>query len=116
MSGKVSFEGIGEVLATFYTTGKVEVGKIVTVKQANTVGTCTAGEGFCGVVVSVKDGCAAVQTDGVMQASCTDSAVKPGVMELTADGKGGVKKGGDYDAWVTATVINVENDVATIKL
>lgn len=45
----ISYEGIGEWCATFV-CGAVSEGDIVKVSANGTVGKCTAGDGFCGVV------------------------------------------------------------------
>ena len=48
----ISYEGIGEWCATFV-CGVVSEGDIVKVSANGTVGKCTAGDGFCGVVRAV---------------------------------------------------------------
>lgn len=48
----ISYEGIGEWCATFV-CGAVSEGDIVKVSANGTVGKCTAGDGFCGVVSAV---------------------------------------------------------------
>ena len=48
----ISYEGIGEWCATFV-CGAVSEGDIVKVSANGTVGKCTAGDGFCGVVRAV---------------------------------------------------------------
>ena len=67
MSSKISFEGIGEVVATFACGAGVAAGQVVKVTADGTVGTCSAGEKFCGVALSAEDGYAAVQLGGADQ-------------------------------------------------
>ena len=106
MKNKVSFEGIGEVVATFYAGEGVKAGDVVKVDGDSTVVPCAAGERFWGVATSVKDGCAGVRVRGFAQVSCADSGVTAGWVKLTADGSGGVKKAGSADQgqeyWVAA--------------
>jgi len=98
MSSKVSFEGIGEMVATFYAEDGVMAGQVVKISDDSTVSACADGDRFCGVAVNVKDGCAGVQVKGFAKVSCADSTVTVGYVTLAADGNGGVKKvtsGGD---------------------
>lgn len=99
MSRKVSFEGIGEVAATFFTEGTVKRGHVVKIGGDSKVEACASGERFCGVALGdAKDGFAAVQIQGCAQVKCADDTVTVGYVKLTADGTGGVKKAGTNDA------------------
>lgn len=107
MSKKVSFEGIGEEVVTFYADGAVKGGQTVKCGGDSTVKLCPAGERFCGVAVAPpRGGCVAVQTGGFAQVACADATVTVGYVKLTGDGSGGVKKAGTTDAgqeyWVVA--------------
>lgn len=51
MSMKVSFEGIGEEVVTFYADGAIKGGQTVKCGGDSTVKLCGAGERFCGVAV-----------------------------------------------------------------
>lgn len=110
MSSKVSFEGIGEVIATFYAKEGVEAGQVVKPDGDSTVGPCAAGEKFCGVAESVKTGCAAVRVGGFMEVACADSGVTAGWATLTADGNGGVKAAADGEVGVDCLVAAVDAD------
>lgn len=95
---KVAFDGIGETVATFYTEGTVTAGEVVKVSDDSSVSACASGDRFCGVAVSVKDGCAGVQVKGFARVSSADSSITAGYVNLEADGNGGVQKaanGGD---------------------
>lgn len=107
MSKKVSFEGIGEEVVTFYADGAVKGGQVVNCGGDSTVKACGAGERFCGVAVAPdRGGFVGVQTGGFAQVSCADATVTVGYVKLTGDGSGGVKKAGTSDAgqeyWVVA--------------
>ncbi len=107
MIRRVSFEGIGEVAATFYADGAVKAGQTVKSGGDSTVKLCGAGERFCGVALGhSRGGCVGVQTGGFAQVKCADSTVTVGYVKLTGDGSGGVKKAGAADAgqeyWVAA--------------
>lgn len=97
---KVSFEGIGEMVATFYAQEGVAAGEVVKISGDSTVGACADGDRFCGVAVNVKDGCAGVQVKGFAKVSCADSAVTVGYVKLGADGNGGVKKAADGEEYL----------------
>lgn len=99
MKNKVSFEGIGQVAATFHAGSGVKAGQPVKLSGDSAVEPCAAGERFCGVALTdAKDGCAGVQVSGFTAVGCSDSAVTVGYVSLTADGSGGVKKAGAGDA------------------
>ena len=86
----ISYEGIGEWCATFV-CGAVSEGDIVKVSANGTVGKCTAGDGFCGVVRAVAhDGkaCTGVSKSGENQSGSSylvlsvDSAADKAVIKL----------------------------------
>jgi len=83
----ISYEGIGEWCATFV-CGAVSEGEIVKVSANGTVGKCTAGDGFCGVVRAVAhDGKACtVQLGGLASVKYSGTAPAVGFSELVADG------------------------------
>ena len=88
----ISYEGIGEWGATFV-CGAVSEGDIVKVSANGTVGKCTAGDGFCGVVAAMgRDGKAcSVQLGGLVRVPYSgETAPAVGWNLLAADGNGGV--------------------------
>ena len=93
----ISYEGIGEWCATFV-CGAVSEGDIVKVSANGTVGKCTAGDGFCGVV--------------------RGTAPAVGYAELMADGSGGVSKPGENQSGSSYLVLSVDSAAgkAVIKL
>lgn len=114
---KVSFEDIGQVLATCQAGEGVAQGDVVKMSANGTVVGCAAGERFCGVAVSpTRGGCAAVQVKGFVTVPCTDSKVVPGWVALTADGDKGVKSAGEGDEGAELLVVQVENGSAVMCL
>lgn len=115
---KISFEGIGEVAATFVCGEGVEAGEVVKVTANGTVGACAAGEKFGGVALTVDDGHGTVQLEGLVKVKLAAShGVTAGWNHLLADGSGGVKK----DSASTPTgreylVISVDSDGAVVRL
>jgi len=116
MKSKVSFEGIGEVTATFYAGDGVTAGQVVKLGGEARVEPCGAGERFCGLCAGVKDGCAAVQVGGFAELACEDETVGAGYVTLTADGKGGVKKAGSGDKGREYLVAGVDAGFAAVKM
>ncbi len=114
MNSKISFEGIGEVVATFACGDGVAAGQVVKVTEDGTVGPCSDGEKFCGVALSAQDGYAAVQLGGLVKAPLSGEGVAAGWCKLSADGSGGVKK--DDSAGVEYLVVRVESDGAVVRL
>lgn len=114
MSSKISFEGIGEVVATFACGEGVAAGQVVKVTEDGTVGACSASERFCGVALSAEDGYAAVQLGGLVKVPASGGSITAGWCKLSADGTGGVKK--DDSAGVEHLVVRVETDAAVVRL
>lgn len=89
---KVSFEGIGEMVATFEISGAVAPGDMVKLSEDGKVSACADGDEFIGLAVTVREGFAGVQFAGMAQVSC-DEELTCGWKNLVADSKGGVKAG-----------------------
>ena len=114
MSSKISFEGIGEVVATFACGEGVIAGQVVKVTEDCTVGPCSDGEKFCGVALSAEVGYAAVQLGGLVKVPASGGSMAAGWCKLSADGSGGVKL--DSSAGTEYLVARVETDAAVICL
>lgn len=89
---KVSFEGIGEGVATFEAettgAGAVVPGKAVTVSGNGKVSACTkAGDIPAGVALSVRGDFAAVQVSGYVKLPC-DSSLPLGWQAVAMDSAG----------------------------
>ena len=113
MSSKISFEGIGEVVATF-ACGDVAAGQVVKMTADGTVGPCAADDKICGVALSAEDGYAAVQLGGLVKVPVSGEGVAVGWCRLSADGSGGVKL--DSTAGTEHLVVRVETDGAVVRL
>ena len=114
MSSKISFEGIGEVVATFACGEGVTAGQVVKVTEDGTVGACSASEKFCGVALSAEDGYAAIQLGGLVKVPASGGSITAGWCKLSADGSGGVKL--DTSTGTEYLVVRVETDAAVICL
>ena len=116
MRGKVSFEEIGSVAASFYAGEGVKVGQVVQVSGAETVGVCGDGGRFCGVAVSVAgDGVCAVQVRGFVSVAA-GADVAPGWMALVADGAGGVRKAAAAETGLERLVVSAGDGAAVVLL
>ena len=97
---KLSYEGIGQWAATFACEDAVE-GELVKISANSTVAACTAGDDFCGMVLSVSRGgdACTVALGGMVTAGYTvpDQGAAPalGWSGLSADGEGGVQADAD---------------------
>lgn len=112
---RISFEGIGEVMATFGAKSGLESGMVCKMTGSGEVGACSAGERFCGLADYVDDGLAAVQVGGFTPMSYS-GAVTAGWAKLVTDGNGGVKV--DATNGVEYLVVEVDSTekIATILL
>ena len=106
---RISFEGIGEVAATFACGEGVKAGQVVKLTGD--------GERFCGVALSAGEGFAAVQMGGLIRVAASGGALSEGWNRLLADGSGGVRPdsaetptGGEY------LVVRAESGGAVIRL
>lgn len=111
---KISFEGIGEMVATFACAEDVAAGQVVKITADGTVGTCAAGDKICGVALSAEDGYAAVQLGGLVKVATTGGSITAGWCKLSADGSGGMQQ--DGSAGTEYLVVRVETDAAVICL
>ena len=98
---KVSFEGIGESVVTFYnsTTSAATAGVPVKMSGNGEVSACTDGNRFFGYALSCDSDFAAVQTAGYIEFGYTGTAPAVGFVKLAANGVGGVKvteTGGEF--------------------
>lgn len=108
----VSFEEIGRLAVTF-AHENCESGQVCKVIGNAMVGACNEGDEFCGLVESVRGGCAAVQVAGFATVSVT-GPVDVGFVSLCADGDGGVMAGQGREYLVVAA--DKESDTAVIML
>lgn len=102
---KISYDGIGAVVATFHSDG-VSTGEVVKISEGSTVSPCEAGEGFCGVVFDCDESLASVQLKGVVYLPVTGT-VDLGYQSLVADGNGGVSAG---EGGISCLVVDCSDD------
>lgn len=86
----VSFDGVGQVCATFLGGGLSE-GQVVKMAGNGQAGTCGDGESFCGAAVCCKDDACTVQVGGFMTLAYSGTAPAVGRAGLCGDGQGGVR-------------------------
>ena len=114
----ICFEGIGEAVATFCVEDGTELtaGQAVALVGNGEVGMGADGDALCGVVVHAeKDGCAAVQVDGMCKVGFTGVAPAIGWTGIAVDGTGKVKAAeGGMKCMVIA--VDTEDGTAVIKL
>lgn len=90
---KVSFEGIGESVVTFYNSKTAAAGAGVPVKMSGNgeVSVCAEGERFFGVALACDPDFAAIQMNGYVELGYTGTAPAVGFAKLVSNGAGGVK-------------------------
>ena len=81
---RISFEGIGEVAATFACGEGVKAGQVVKLTGDGAVSPCGDGERFCGVALSAGEGFAAVQLGGLIRVAASGGALSEGWNRLLA--------------------------------
>ena len=113
---EISFEGIGQVAATFAVDGTVEPGMAVALTGDGTVGVGEAGGLPCGVVPSVRDGMAAVQIAGLVQVGYSGTAPKAGWGTLACDGAGKLKTVTSGGMSCLVAAVDTAAKTAVIKL
>ena len=89
----ISFEGIGEVVATFANdaTNPAGCGNPCTIVENGTVALSAERDRFAGVVIHTRGGKAAVQLKGYVSVAYIGGDPDLGWCRLVADGEGGVK-------------------------
>lgn len=89
---KVSHEGIGESVVTFYNSKQhpAAVGVPVKMSANGEVSACVSGDKFFGVCIACDSEFTAVQTAGYVKLGYTGATVPTvGFVSLAADGSGG---------------------------
>lgn len=85
---KLSFNGFGENAATFAAGPDVAAGMPVKMTGNGAVGACAAGDSFCGVVLGVRNGYAAVQLAGYVRLPYSGTAPAVGWQNISAAAAG----------------------------
>lgn len=110
---KISYDGIGAMVATFNVESSVATGSVVKLSDCCTVATCDEGDVFAGVVFDCEAPLAAIQMEGFVTVTCT-AVVDLGYVNLVADGDGGVKLGAGGKSYLV--VDNSDSGFVTICL
>jgi hypothetical protein len=87
----ISLNGFGENTATFEAVTGVIAGMPVKMTANGTVGPCAQNDKFCGVVVNVRGGFAAVQVFGYVRVQYSGAAPAVGYQTLNGAGDGTVQ-------------------------
>ena len=98
---KISFDGIGQEVATFEAASGVTAGHVVKMADNGKVSKCSEGDDFCG---------AGVQLRGFVTLKCAGTETV-GYVSLVADGSGGVKKA--TSGGVNVLVVSVDATAKT---
>lgn len=107
----VSFGGMGDIIATFKTSGTVKAGNPVKMQGNGTVQACSDGDRFCGIALAVADdGYATVQLGGYVKAVYSGSDFSLGYAHALADGDGKLKA----DAGEESTVVTSDEDTVSV--
>lgn len=114
---KLSYEGIGQMCATFACEATMTEGAPVKLTESGKAEVCAAGENLCGVCAAVGHGgdACSVQVGGFVKLSYSGSAPTVGFGKLTADGACGVKTASSGREYLIAQVDPAEKTV-TIML
>lgn len=86
----ISFNGIGQVCATFLGSGITE-GHVVKLRDRGLVSACGDGDSFCGTALCCKDDACSVQVEGFVTVGYSGTVPTAGWTDLCANGSGGVK-------------------------
>lgn len=87
----ISFKGINEQVITFKTEEELEAGTLVTVTDNGTVSACAANDKITGVVVSCRNGLAAVQISGYVTLPYSGTAPTLGWSAICASSETKIK-------------------------
>ena len=113
---EISFEGIGQVAATFAVTDDIQPGMAVALTGDSTVGLGKAGDAPCGMVLSVKNGMAAVQIAGMAKVGYSGTAPAVGYGIIAGDGAGKIKTATSGGINCLIVSVNTTDSTAVIKL
>ena len=110
----ISYEGIGQVVATIEMASNVQPGYVVRIPQNDLVFACKDGDEFIGVALTNDGQYGCVQVKGFATVRYTGS-VSLGWNTLVGDGNGGVRQA-DSGVRVFITSVDEENGTAVICL
>lgn len=111
----ISYQGIGQVCATFLTMNAVE-GQVVKMISKKTVAKCADGNDFIGVVIHRRGNDCTVQVAGFVEVPYSGTVPAVGWANLCADGSGGVKLASTGGRTYLVVNQNTAGSTVTIKL
>ena len=112
----VSFQGVGQVCATFLGEG-LSAGQAVKMSGRGTVGPCGDGDKFCGVTAHYGEGACSVLVSGFVTVKYSGTVPGVGWAELCADGGGGVRSQGEQDGGgVRCLVVDADTAEKTVTV
>jgi hypothetical protein len=111
----ISFQGIGEMYATFLASDTVQADQVVKLTDRETVGPCSDSGEFCGVAVCGRDGAWSVQVEGFVTVGYSGTVPGVGYQALSANGKGGVKSDNGGRSYLVVDA-DTTGKTVTIKL
>ena len=110
---KVSFEGIGELIATFYNNGAAN-GNPVKMSKAGEVSPCNNSERFIGIATAPGEEYTGVILGGCVTLTYTGTAPALGYVKLSANGSGGVKTDAGGTEYIVLGVDTADKTVCII--
>ena len=112
----VSFQGVGQVCATFLGGGLRE-GQVVKMGGRGTVAPCGDGDKFCGVTARCRDDACSVTVGGFVTVQYSGTAPGVGWADLCADGGGGVRSLTEKDGGgVRCLVVDADTAAETVTI
>lgn len=109
---KVSFEGLGELVATFINGGDAKKGKLVKLGDNATVSAASDGAVFAGMCISANEGFADVMLSGCVTCPYTGTAPAVGYAKLVSAGDGAVKSASGGREYL---VLKVDASASTVS-
>lgn len=110
----ISYEGIGELVVTV-PAGTCKEGQICKIGLQGKADICPANDKFCGLVLAVENGMAAVQVGGFVTVGFSGTKPLPGYVTLAGDGAGNVTQNSAGREYLVV-YSSQETMTATIKL
>lgn len=110
----ISFEQVGHMSITL-PAGSCKLGQVCKLDTAGKAAACSDDDAFCGVVESIREGCAGVQIHGFAEIPYSGTVPTPGYVLLSADDAGGVKAGTDGTRYLCVQADTTKKTV-TIEL
>lgn len=111
-----SYEGIGQVVATFANPEGIEPGMAVTIVDNDTVGMGYEGDFLCGVVLTAEGDVCAVQVGGFVKVRYSGTSAGVGFEQVGVDGSGGIVFAVGDGCYHPVVDVDAENHTAVIKL